>query len=74
MPFRDLDLTASIISLNVGGSAFFLETLSSFLPKDEYGINGKYNVRSLYFDDFKKNAIFEKQSGNFDRIKFLIRH
>jgi len=60
--------------INKTDNAFLSETLSSFLPKDEHGINGNYNVRSLYFDDFEKSAIFQKKSGIFDRTKFRIRH
>lgn len=35
--------------------------------------NGKYLVRSLYFDNDSLEAFFEKENGNWGRIKFRIR-
>ena len=37
---------------------------------DEYG---NYHIRSLYFDDVKSSALFEKQSGVLTRKKYRIR-
>jgi hypothetical protein len=37
------------------------------------GPNGCYHIRSLYFDDFKNTALFEKQVGYARRKKYRIR-
>lgn len=37
------------------------------------GTNNQYHIRSLYFDDFKNTALFEKQSGLARRKKYRIR-
>ena len=37
------------------------------------GPNKTYHVRSIYFDDFKNTALFEKQSGVSQRKKYRIR-
>jgi hypothetical protein len=48
--------------------------LSIILKPDEHaGPDGRYHIRSLYFDDFKNSALFEKQSGIDVRSKYRIR-
>ena len=48
--------------------------LAIFLKLDKHaGPDGKYHIRSLYFDDFKNSALFEKQSGIANRSKYRIR-
>ena len=48
--------------------------LNKFMCLDNNAINGfDYNIRSLYFDDFKNTALFEKLLGLKDRYKFRIR-
>ncbi|MBN1358011.1 polyphosphate polymerase domain-containing protein [Candidatus Bathyarchaeota archaeon] len=42
-------------------------------PDPHAGPNGRYHVRSLYFDDFKNTALFEKISGVARRKKYRIR-
>jgi len=37
------------------------------------GTAGHYHVRSLYFDDFRNSAFWEKQAGNYRREKYRIR-
>ena len=37
------------------------------------GPNGTYHIRSIYFDDFKNSALFEKQAGVARRKKYRIR-
>ena len=32
-------------------------------PDPHAGPNGTYHVRSIYFDDFKNSALFDKQAG-----------
>lgn len=48
--------------------------LSALLPLDPHaGPNGRYHIRSLYFDDFKNTAFFEKQAGVARRKKYRMR-
>ena len=48
--------------------------LSAVLKLDSHaGPDGRYHVRSLYFDDFKNTAFFEKMSGVLRRKKYRIR-
>lgn len=50
------------------------KNMEIFLKPDEYaGPDGRYHIRSLYFDDFKNSALFEKQSGIANRSKYRIR-
>jgi hypothetical protein len=48
--------------------------LNKVLRHDKYGdVDGNYHIRSLYFDDIKSSALFEKQSGVLTRKKYRIR-
>ena len=48
--------------------------LSTILKLDPHaGPDGRYHVRSLYFDDFKNTAFFEKMAGVSRRKKYRIR-
>ncbi|MGA1869896.1 MAG: polyphosphate polymerase domain-containing protein [bacterium] len=48
--------------------------LSALLSRDPYaGPDGRYHIRSLYFDDFKNTALFEKQAGIARRKKYRMR-
>ena len=48
--------------------------LSALLSKDPHaGPDGRYHIRSLYFDDFKNTAFFEKQIGVARRKKYRMR-
>jgi hypothetical protein len=49
------------------------QRLSAVLKTEPHGINGKYNVRSLYFDDLYDTALKEKINGVNMREKFRIR-
>jgi regulatory protein YycH of two-component signal transduction system YycFG len=42
-------------------------------PDEHAGPDGRYHIRSLYFDDFKNSTLFEKQSGIANRSKYRIR-
>ncbi|MGB9915351.1 MAG: polyphosphate polymerase domain-containing protein [Candidatus Bathyarchaeales archaeon] len=42
-------------------------------PDPHMGAAGRYNVRSLYFDDFRNSAFWEKQAGIYSRDKYRIR-
>ncbi len=48
--------------------------LCAVLRKDPHaGPDGRYHIRSLYFDDFKNTSFFEKQAGVARRKKYRIR-
>ena len=47
--------------------------LSKLLKKDSHGDNGKYRVRSLYFDSINNVDYNTKMSGDFDRKKIRLR-
>jgi len=42
-------------------------------PDPHMGTAGQYHIRSLYFDDFRNSAFWEKQAGNYRREKYRIR-
>ena len=48
--------------------------LSSIAYPDKNGVNGRYIVRSLYFDDLNDTALMEKINGVSKREKFRIRY
>jgi len=48
--------------------------ISALLSQDPHaGPDGRYHIRSLYFDDFKNTALFEKQAGIPRRKKYRMR-
>lgn len=47
--------------------------LQYLMPYDLNGVNGAYNVKSLYFDDFYDTSLREKMEGNNKAPKFRIR-
>ncbi len=48
--------------------------LATVLKLDSNGrADGRYHIRSLYFDDFRNTALFEKQAGVARRKKYRIR-
>lgn len=42
-------------------------------PDSHAGSDGRYHIRTLYFDDFRNTALFEKQAGIARRKKYRIR-
>lgn len=48
--------------------------LSAIMTPDKHSINGKYEIRSLYFDDLNDSALLEKINGVNIREKFRIRY
>ena len=48
------------------------ETLSAVARRDSHGQNGRYEIRSLYFDDPKDTALREKIDGVSRREKFRL--
>ncbi len=51
-----------------------LPKIRALLPSDKNADNdGKYSVRSLYFEDVYRSALFDKLSGTYARSKYRIR-
>lgn len=48
--------------------------LTALLDKDSYGDDGKYEVHSLYFDDYKDSGAKENDAGVSKRFKYRIRY
>lgn len=47
--------------------------LLPFMEIDDHALNGRYTIRSLYFDDYWNSAYEEKIMGVEDRQKWRIR-
>lgn len=50
------------------------QRLSAVAKKDEHAVDGKYFIRSLYFDNLSDKALREKLDGISRREKFRIRY
>lgn len=50
------------------------QRLSAIAQRDKHSINGKYEIRSMYFDDMYDTALREKLDGVAVREKFRIRY
>ena len=48
--------------------------LSAIAYTDKNAVNGRYEIRSLYFDDYDDTALREKINGVSKREKFRIRY
>lgn len=48
--------------------------LPFIMQKDIHGVNGRYTVRSLYFDNLYDKALLEKINGVNNREKFRLRY
>ncbi len=48
--------------------------LSAVMHKDSHAVNGRYKIRSLYFDNFRDKALLEKINGVNTREKFRVRY
>lgn len=59
--------------INLSDTLVIMQRLSAVMKRDENGAEGKYFVRSLYFDDFTNKALREKIDGINIREKFRIR-
>lgn len=47
--------------------------LSAVMQQDSHAVNGRYKIRSLYFDNFQDKALLEKINGVNTREKFRVR-
>ena len=50
------------------------QRLRAVARSDSHAVDGKYQIRSLYFDDLKDNALRDKIDGVDNREKFRIRY
>lgn len=48
--------------------------LSAVMQRDSHAVNGRYKIRSLYFDNLRDKALLEKINGVNTREKFRIRY
>lgn len=48
--------------------------LRAVMAWDEHSVNGKYEIRSLYFDNLADRALREKIDGVNSREKFRVRY
>lgn len=56
------------------GEVTMLRTrLSGLMPLDAHAENGRYTIRSLYFDDYDDRCLLENENGTDPREKFRIR-
>ncbi len=62
------------IPINALDKAVLSSRLGAALARDRHaGSDGTYTVRSIYFEDYKDTALFEKLTGQLNREKFRIR-
>ena len=59
--------------LNYEDLLILRQRLKSVMKPDRHATDGRYTVRSLYFDNLKDKALMEKINGVNDREKFRIR-
>lgn len=60
--------------ISLGDMLVLRSRLSAVMQKDIHTINGKYLIRSLYFDNAQDKALTEKLNGVNIREKFRIRY
>lgn len=57
-----------------GDKAAYIEAmLKEVCEVDSHGINGRYNIRSVYFDDMYDTCLRENEAGTDNRQKYRIR-
>lgn len=59
--------------LNIGDLMMLRQRLQSILENDPHAVDGRYQIRSLYFDNLDDKALREKINGVNMREKFRIR-
>lgn len=60
--------------INLSDMITLRQRLQTIAHPDEHTIDGKYDIRSLYFDNYKDKALHEKLDGVNIREKFRIRY
>ncbi len=60
--------------MNMGDYLALRARLAATLARDEHvDANGEYHIRSLYFDDYRDRALYQKLDGVNEREKFRLR-
>lgn len=59
--------------INYGDAELIKQRLKTVLKADSHAENGRYSIRSLYFDDYWNTAYFDKLNGVDNRKKYRIR-
>lgn len=59
--------------INYADMLVIRQRLSAVTKKDSHAVDGKYQIRSLYFDNLQDKALREKIDGVNEREKFRIR-
>jgi len=49
------------------------EKIKHLMKKDEHVLNGQYNIKSIYFDDYYNRCFYENENGIDPREKYRIR-
>ena len=62
------------VNINTSDMITIKQRLSSIMKSDSHTLNGKYEIRSLYFDDWTDKCLREKIDGVNIREKFRIRY
>lgn len=60
--------------ISYGDMLILRQRLGTVMQSDEHAVNGKYHIRSLYFDNAADKALREKLDGVNNREKFRIRY
>jgi hypothetical protein len=60
--------------INTADMIAIRQRLRAVAEPDKHAVDGKYLIRSLYFDTPNDKALLEKQSGVSRRQKFRIRY
>ena len=47
--------------------------IKGIMKKDPHAVNGIYNIRSLYFDDYDDSCLYENINGTGPKMKYRIR-
>ena len=60
--------------ISIGQLVFLQNRMQHLIPLDKHvDENGKYSIRSLYFDDYENRCFYENENGTDPREKFRIR-
>lgn len=60
--------------ITLGAAALLTRQLGALLPRDEHcDVDGGYDIRSLYFDDWQNSAYYDKIAGEMLRSKYRLR-
>ena len=59
--------------INPGDKELIAERLRVVLTPDPHAVDGEYHIRSLYFDDYRDSAYYDKMGGFSGRRKYRIR-